>query len=147
MGRVQIERAEVLLTGLLTPPGLRIARFHISGEGLRPGSKGLEGEAPLPFRATLTAEGLTDFLSTKRLGGLEDARIKFLDERLVLDATKRILIKVPIHIECVLNIREERFLELNLREAKALGAGIRNLAEGLVEKANPLLDAADLPVP
>lgn len=147
MGRIRIERVQIRLSGLVTPPGLRLDLLEIDGTGVAPGSKRVEADGPLPFRAHLTAEDLTAFLAEKKPGGLENPRVSFEEGRMVIDATKRILLRVPLHVECDLLVRDGRYLDLRLIEARAFGAGVRNMAERIVEGSNPVFDVADLPVP
>lgn len=144
---VRIENLEVRLVGLVTPPGLRLASLAILGSGIRPSGGEVNADAPLPFRAELTAEDLTAFLSAKGVAGLVEPRVAFEAGRLVFRAKKRVLLLIAIEATCEVVVREERYLDLRLLAASAMGAGVTGMAERMVEGANPIFDVSELPVP
>ncbi len=144
--KIRVERAEVVLTGFLTPPGLRLDRLTISGAGLLPSRAGLETDGPLAFRAEIRADDLAAFLDAAAPGGLTSVAARISPEGISLRAKKRVLIEVPLAAECLLEIEGRRRLNLRLLDASAFGASMRNLAESEIAKANPVFDAADLPV-
>lgn len=144
--KIRAEAAEVVLTGFMTPPGLRLARLTITGAGLAPSSTGLETDGPLTFRAEIAEDDLASFLIAMSPGGLTGFAAKIAPTAISIRAKKRVIIEIPLAVECALEIEDRQRLNLRLLDASAFGAGVKNLAEGEIAKANPVFDAADLPV-
>ena len=147
MRAMTIARLDLRLHGFVTPPGLRLERLTIGGEELVPSSKGLDSPHPLPFAATLVQEDLQAFLARKNPTGLENATLEMTEDGITVTGQRRVVLVVPVRARVTLAIEDGRRLVLRLHEASAFGASVTNLAEGLVEKANPVLDVDDLPVP
>ncbi len=143
---MRIARAEIVLEEFTTPPGLVVSRIEISGAGLVPHRHGLEAEGPVAFRATVQEIALAEFLDKEKPGGMTNFAVRIRPEAISLRATKRIILAVPLAVECLVEILDRRRLNIRLLEASAFGAGVTTLAENEIAKANPVFDAADLPV-
>ena len=146
MEPMRIARAEIVLHDFTTPPGLVVSRIELSGEGLEPHSDRLDAEGPIPFRATVEELALAEFLDREKPGGLTGFAVRIQPESISIRATKRVILAIPLAVECVMEVEDRRRLNIRLLEASAFGAGVKTLAENEIAKANPVFDAADVPV-
>lgn len=143
---MRIARAEIVLEDFTTPPGLVVSRIELSGAGLVPHRHGLDAEGPIPFRATVSEVALAEFLDKKRPGGLTGFAVRVTPESISIRATKRVIVAIPLAVECAIDILDRKRMNIRLLDASAFGAGVKTLAENEVAKANPVFDAADVPV-
>lgn len=143
---MRIARAEIVLQDFTTPPGLVVSRIEISGSGLVPHRHGLEAEGPIPFRATVQQIALADFLDREKPGGMTNFAVRIRPEGISVRANKKIFLNVPLAVECTIDIIDRKRLNIRLLDASAFGTGVKTLAENEIAKANPVFDAAELPV-
>lgn len=104
-------------------------------------------DAPATFRAVISQEELTRFVAKEKPGGLRDIVIRAEGGLLEFTAVKTVLIDVRIRALIRPVIVDGERLELRLEEARAMGVGVGNIVETQIEKANPILRAADLKIP
>ncbi|RYG69764.1 hypothetical protein EON77_14430, partial [bacterium] len=107
---MRIARAEIVLHDFTTPPGLVVSRIELSGEGLEPHSDRLDAEGPIPFRATIEELALAEFLDREKPGGLTGFAVRIRPEAISIRATKRIILAVPLAIECLIEIEDRHRL-------------------------------------
>lgn len=137
------------LKGVTLPLGLIVDDVRIAGQGIH-----LERE---PFVAKLSAPGrlevfvsvtaLAKFLEAQAPAGLKDFRVEGKDGKLVVRASKTVIVPIPATAVCALRIENGRQLFVELESVEvAGGASIRNLVQNQLDRINPLVDAADLPM-
>ena len=143
---MRIERVEINVGGFVTPPGLRLHAVSIIGGGIEPHHDRVDAAGPIAFRATLGEDDLAAFLNLKSPGGLTGVEVRITPETLNIRATIRKIISIPLEVDCALDVVDGRQLHLRLLDARAFGAGVKNMAESMILKANPVFDAAEVPV-
>ena len=143
---MRIARAEIVLEEFTTPPGLVVQRIELSGAGLVPHRHGLEVDEPVQFRATVGEVALAEFLDRERPGGMANFAVRIQPNAISVRATKKVIFTIPLAVECLIEIVDRSKLNIRLLQASAMGASVSTLAEDAIDKANPVFDAADLPV-
>jgi hypothetical protein len=147
-GSVHFQRLEATATDITLPMGLRVSQFTVGGGPFRLdlATRQAAGD-PLPFAATVDEDALTEFLVRKGIGGLNGLRCRLAEGFIEVTGRKVMLIEIPVSARVSLHIVEGRQLHIRLESANVLGAGVGNLLETQIAAANPVLDAAEFPVP
>lgn len=137
------------LRDLILPMGLRVDDVRLYGRGLH-----LERE---PFSARLQAPGklevfvseasLAEFLERQAPAGLKDFRVEARDGKLYIKANKTMIVSIPANAVCSLRVEDRRRLMVDLESVEvAGGTSIKTLVQNQLDKINPIVDTADLPM-
>jgi hypothetical protein len=137
------------LRNLVLPMGLRVDDVRLYGKGLH-----LERT---PFAARLEAPGtlevfvgeasLAAFLEAQAPAGLKDFQVEARDGKLHIRAVKTVIVAIPATAVCRLRIEDGRRLFVELESVEvAGGASIKTLVQNQLDRINPIVDAADLPL-
>lgn len=136
---------EVTATAIGLPNGLTVDSLTIDATDVRVAEEGTDFGGTAHAEAILTPASVQVFLAARVPEAVQDVRVAFEGGVLVVRARVTLLVTLDVTIR----------VELVLEQATRLVANVVSvepgLARGLIEaeiaKANPLLDASELPVP
>lgn len=142
---IEIGSLEVVLENVSLPMGLQVNAVTLAASAVR-----LEQD---PFRivvskpgtltALILAQNLADFLNRQAPGGLRDFKVDLREGKIHVQATLMIMKAAAV---CTLRIVDGRQLFVDLESVDVMGVGAKNMVQSQLEKINPVLDAAQLPV-
>ena len=137
------------LRNLMLPMGLRVDDVRLYGKGLHlvrePFSAKLESAGQL--EVFVSEASLAMFLEAQAPAGLKDFRVEARDGKLYVRAVKTVIVAFPANAVCTLRIENGRQLFVDLESVEvAGGASIKTLVQNQLDKINPIVDAADLPM-
>lgn len=134
--------------GLILPMGLRVDRLQVAtgAARLEPEPFALRLARPGAVQATLKLKDVAAFLDAKAPGNLKDFRLHEHDGDLKVTAKAPFLVPIPVEALCRLEIVNQNQLHVRLLSVQVMGGQAKGMVEGILEKQNPILDAADLPV-
>ena len=146
--RVEVGPFAFGFTDVLLPMGLRVARVDVAGSGgaVEDATFALTLAAPGTLVAEVLEAELAVFLETQAPGGIHDFSVRAQDGKLYVRAKKTLLVDLKITAVASLRIVDERQLWIDVEAVDVMGAGAKNLVQGQIDKINPVLDAADLPL-
>jgi hypothetical protein len=128
--------------------GLRVDYIDVEGTNLRFGKdlRDISMPSPAKFVAQVIEADLSAFLEQRQPAGLKNFHVTVADGKMRIEATKAMIIELPARATCRLRIEDGQRLVIDLEEVIILGAGAKNLVQSQLDKINPVLDVADLPV-
>ena len=134
--------------GLVLPMGLRVDRLQLAAGSTRVEADpfALKLDRPGAVQATLKLADVAAFLDAKAPGNLKDFRLYEHDGDLKVTAKAPFLVPIPVEALCRLEIVQQNQLHVRLISVQVMGGQAKGMVEGILEKQNPILDAADLPV-
>ncbi|MDX2065631.1 MAG: DUF2993 domain-containing protein [Fimbriimonadaceae bacterium] len=138
------------LSHVRLPMGLVLDSVEIRGSGLRVQTEPFDAQLPEPARVivTVSESALAAFLEKSGAAGLHSFRVEIADGRIVVHATKTVLIELRAKAVARLAIADGKALNIELESVELLGgAGLTNLVRQQVAGLNPIFDAAELPFP
>ncbi len=146
--RVQVGPFNFHLEQVVLPMGLTVARVDVTGDGATAIDK--------PFSLTLASPGkmvaevaefdLASFLEAQAPGGLHDFSVSAQSGKLAVKAKKTVLVDLKVAAVASLRIVDGRQLWIEVESVDVMGAGAKNLVQSQIDKINPVLDVADLPI-
>jgi len=102
---------------------------------------------PGDVRVEISESNVARYLEELAPGGLKNFQVECRDEFIVVRATVRFLLEVPVYAQCRLVIHEGRELHVELVEAQVVGGDAKRLVEGQIERVNPIFRVSDIPFP
>ena len=134
--------------GLLLPMGLRVDRLQLAAGATRLEADPFAVQLARPgaVQATLKLQDVASFLDAKAPGNLKDFRLYEHDGDLKVTAKAPFVVPIPVEALCRLEIVNQKQLHVKLLSVQVMGGQAKGMVEGILEKQNPILDAADLPV-
>jgi hypothetical protein len=148
MPEVSFGSANLTICEVVLPNGLVVREIRAE-TGRWSGSVPPSDPADLPeikLEADLDQLGIANFLAKESPGNLKDFEVALQDERLYIKATARIILEARGVLVCRLEVVEGRQIWVRLEDVQFLGLRPNALVESQLEKINPVLDLADLPV-
>lgn len=133
---------------IVLPMGLAVASVEVTGTGVAIDSKpfALKLNEPGAMVATVTERDLAAFLETQAPGGLHSFEVRADNGQLHVKAKKTVLVDLKVTAVATLRIVKGRQLWIDVVSVDVMGAGAKNLVQSQIDRINPVLDAADLPV-
>jgi hypothetical protein len=90
---------------------------------------------------------LAAFLEAQAPAGLRDFKVEARDGKLYVKAVKTVIVAIPATAVCALRIEDRRRLMVELESVEvAGGTSIKTLVQNQLDRINPIVDAADLPM-
>ncbi|MGV3618269.1 MAG: DUF2993 domain-containing protein [Fimbriimonas sp.] len=137
------------LREIVLPMGLRVDDVRIHGVGLHlertPFSARLQ--APGRLEVFVSEASLAAFLEAQAPAGLRDFKVEARDGKLYVKAVKTVIVAIPATAVCALRIEDRRRLMVDLESVEvAGGTSIKTLVQNQLDRINPIVDAADLPM-
>jgi len=129
--------------------GLNVDDVRLAGRGLRLQRKPFEAQVSEPgdLEVFVSEGSLADFLNRLAPAGLTNFSIDARDGKLHVRATKVVLLPIPATAVCTLRVVNQQQLFVDLESVEvAGGASIKTLIQSQLDRINPLVDAADLPL-
>ena len=147
--RVQVGPFSFHVENVVLPMGLTVASVDVTGEGATAIDK--------PFSLTLVSPGklvaevmefdLASFLEAQAPGGLHEFAVSAQNGKLAVRAKKTVLVDLKVAAVASLRIKDGKQMWIDVESVDVMGAGAKNLVQGQIDKINPVLDVADLPIP
>lgn len=128
--------------------GLILQSARLSGSALLLLGEPFDAQVSEPgnVEVEVSAEHLQQFLNERSPGGLRDFFVQIAEDKIHVHATARRIIEVRAASICHLQIEDETKLIVVLDKVDVLGVGARGIVQGYIDQANPVFDAATLPV-
>ncbi len=146
--RVEVGPFAFNFKDILLPMGLNVANVDVQGFGgtivAKPFS--LQLVQPGTMKADVEEADLASFLEKLSPGGLHEFSISAQGGKLSVRAKKTVLVDLKVSATATLRIKDGKQLWIDVESVDVMGAGAKNLVQGPIDKINPVLDAADLPV-
>ncbi len=98
---------------------------------------------PGTLQALILAPNLADFLNQQAPGGLKDFKVELRDGKIHVQASIMIMKALAV---CTLRIQDGTQLFVDLESVDVMGVGAKNMVQNQLDKINPVLNAADLPI-
>lgn len=129
--------------------GLRVDDVRLYGRGLHlvrePFAAQLQSPGKLEVFVSETS--LAEFLERQAPAGLKDFKVEARDGKLFVKAVKTMIVAIPATAVCALRVEEGKRLMVDLESVEvAGGASIKTLVQNQLDRINPIVDAADLPM-
>ncbi|MBC8064257.1 MAG: LmeA family phospholipid-binding protein [Chlorobia bacterium] len=142
---LDVGQVEVILQDLALPMGLVINGVTLHAKQIHLEKEPFKVQAPEPgtLEALVLAPNLADFLNKQAPGGLKDFKVELRDGKIHIQASIMIMKAVAV---CTLRIQDETKLFVDLESVDVMGVGAKNMVQSQLDKINPVLDAADLPI-
>lgn len=136
---------EVVLQNVALPMGLVINGVTLTASQVHLEKDPFSVQVPEPgaLEAMILAPNLAEFLNQQAPGGLKDFRVELRDGKIHVQASIMIMKALAV---CSLRIHEESQLFIDLESVDVMGVGAKNMVQNQLDKINPVLDAADLPI-
>ena len=146
--RVEVGPFAFNFKDILLPMGLNVANVDVQGFGATVVDKpfALELVQPGTMKADVEEADLAAFLEKISPGGLHEFSIRAADGKLHVKAKKTVIVDLKVSATATLRIVDGKRLWIDVESVDVMGAGAKNLVQGPIDKINPVLDAADLPV-
>lgn len=137
------------LLSVRLPMGLVLDEVIVQGEDLtltkHPISIKLDQPGSLEVR--LGESGLGAFLEKKAPSSLSDFKVRLKDERILVEASVKMIFSIDVTATCKLRIVEGKQLFVELEKLDAIGGqSTFGMVQSQLDKINPVLDVKDLPV-
>jgi len=145
---VTVNEFEAVFRGVNLPFGLTLDAVRVTAQKSSVSEHPFRVDFENPGRvlATIGEGNLTTFLNAKSPGGLHDFEVKLDAGKLFISASVRVVVEVRASAVCSLEIRDTKQIWVKLEQVEVLGVGARRLVEKQLEKINPVLDAAQIPL-
>jgi hypothetical protein len=146
---VDVGSFEAHLRSVVLPIGLRLDSVLLRGQSLHVEGKPFSAHVPKPGTMTVTVsqENLAAYLNEEAPGGLRDFDITVQGGRLIVQATKSMLIDVRATAVCTLRIVNGKELYVDLETVEVFGGGgLTNMVRSQLEAINPIFDVQELPL-
>lgn len=139
---------EARLQWVRLPMGLILESAKLSGAALLLLGEPFEAQVSEPgdVEVDISAEHIQQFLNERSPGGLRDFFVQIADGKIHVHATARRIIEVRAAAICHIRIQDERQLFVELDKVDVMGVGARGIVQGYIDQANPIFDAAVLPI-
>lgn len=136
---------EVVLQNVNLPMGLMINAVTLVAKEVHLEKDPFKVNVPEPgtLEALVLAPNLASFLNKQAPGGLKDFKVELRDGKIHVQASIMIMKALAV---CTLRIHEESQLFVDLESVDVMGVGAKNMVQSQLDKINPVLDAADLPI-
>lgn len=146
--RVEVGPFAFNFKDVLLPMGLNVANVDVQGYGATLESEpfSLRLVQPGTLMAEVTETDLAAFLEKQAPGGLHEFSIRAEGGKLNVGAKKTVLVDLKVKAVAGLRIVNERQLWIDIESVDVMGYGAKNTVQTVIDKLNPVLDAADLPV-
>lgn len=146
--RVEVGPFSFNFSDVLLPMGLKVSRVEVTGTGAAVESKpfALNLVQPGSLVAEVLEQDLTAFLEKQEIAGMHSFSVQAEAGKLHVRAKKTLLVDLKITATASLRIVDERQLWIDVESVDVMGAGAKNLVQSQLDKVNPVLDVADLPV-
>jgi hypothetical protein len=145
---VKVGSVQTRLEDVLLPIGLVLGSVDIEGQDIKIESHPFEVTMTRKahFEAKLRTSDLANFLNEKGPAGLKNFRVTTFGGHLQVDATKTILVEVPVKAICKLKIVHHSQIHVDVVSIDVMGSGATNFLQSQIERINPVLDANEFPV-
>lgn len=144
---IKVGAIQTHVDDMLLPMGLNLSSVDVVGHGVHltahPFTVTLDRKAS--FVAKLKSSDLASFLTAKGPGGLKNFTVTAVDGELKVEATKTILVEVPVKATCKLRLHGNSQIFVELISLDVMGSGAKNFVQAQFEKINPVLDADEFP--
>ncbi len=146
--KLAVDQFDVCLEGLVVPMGLKLDTVHIRGKSLTIQSHPFEATAPEPgaMEVTCSAANIAAFLEKESPAGLRDFKVGLRDGKMYISAVKNMIVDIKANAVCSLKVVDGTKLFVELESVDAMGVGAKGLVQSQLERINPVLDTADLPL-
>ncbi|RYG23520.1 DUF2993 domain-containing protein [bacterium] len=146
--RVEVGPFSFNFADVILPMGLKVSRVEVKGVGAAVEAKpfALNLVQPGALTAEVAEADLTTFLEKQDIGGLHSISVSAKGGKLHVNAKKTLLVDLKIAAVASLRIVDGRQLWIDVESVDVMGAGAKNLVQSQIDKVNPVLDVADLPV-
>lgn len=142
---LDVGQVEVVLQNVALPMGLVINGVTLVAKQVHLEKDPFKITVPEPgtLEALVFAPNLADFLNKQAPGGLKDFKVELRDGKVHVQASIMIMKALAV---CTLRIQDETQLFVDLESVDVMGVGAKNMVQSQLDKINPVLDAADLPI-
>lgn len=144
VGQVQATFGQVRL-----PFGLLVSELIVEGADLQITTKPLGVKLPTTGKvvARVDEQALNEFLAVKVPKEVRDPVATVREGQIIVQATVRMIVELRAVASCSLTIVGGKQLHVVLDAVEVAGLGAKSLVQGQLDQINPVMDAADLPVP
>jgi hypothetical protein len=137
------------LHGVRLPIGLELDEVLVDATQVSAKTDPVEVAMPTPAQVTAVVgeHRLAEYLERQAPGGLTDTQVWLDDDRVFVRGSIQLVLRVPVAISCAIHVVDGRELRVRVLSAEVAGIQPRALVESQIQKANPILDVRDLPIP
>ncbi|MEQ1823935.1 MAG: DUF2993 domain-containing protein [Fimbriimonadaceae bacterium] len=133
---------------VMLPMGLMLNHVLIQGKAgtIFTDPLNIQLDSPGQVEVHVHESSLSAFLEKESPAGMRDVNISAQSGVIKLKATVKVLFEIKAEALCTLKIVNGKQLFVVLESVEMAGVGAKSLAEQQLEKINPVLDVADLPL-
>jgi len=147
--KLDIGEFTVHLRNIRLPMGLVVDDVRLAGTRLHLERTPFAATCPEPgtLEVFVSAASLAAFLERQAPAGLKKFQVEARDGKLFIQAVKAVIVELKASAVCHLEMVGGTQLMVILESVDMAGAGIKNLIQAQLDKINPIIDTADLPIP
>ncbi|HMS55402.1 MAG TPA: LmeA family phospholipid-binding protein [Fimbriimonadaceae bacterium] len=146
---VQVGQIQAVFKSVRLPFGLLVDEMHVEGADLLVTTEPVGVKLPSAGNviARVGEASLNEFLRLKVPKEVRDPVASIADGQIIVEATVRMIVELRAVARCSLQIKGGKQLHVVLDTVEVAGLGAKSLVQGQLDQINPVLDAAEMPLP
>ncbi|HLP00008.1 MAG TPA: hypothetical protein VK171_15535 [Fimbriimonas sp.] len=144
---IQIGGIEATIKWLMTPIGLLIDEVRVTGGSHKIDPDAIKStEFDLDFEATIFQKSIEVYLNKLEPAGLKDFVVNVKEDGLHIQATKTVILPIAAKVHAKLLLTDNQSISVQVLNAEAMGAGLKNMVASQIEQHNPIVTADLFPM-